>query len=157
MCDVSFETPGDSARFFVNIVCSIRPLWDPFHRAPLRSSYRSRNIRKQGVDSDGQGSAKVVAADDNNNNEPCSLPHGQVLMRHEEGAGRAAASAVALAEMTTGRTSSNPRATHDIPGLLRAEGAAGGFLCFPEPALGEGGCCLEDGEELVLVSMEYHR
>ncbi|CAN0564749.1 unnamed protein product, partial [Ectocarpus sp. 12 AP-2014] len=100
---------------------------------------------------------KGVAADDNNSNEPCSLPHGQALMRHEEGAGRAAASAVAQAKMATGRTSSNPRAAHAVPGLLCAEGAAGGFLCFPEPALGEDGCCLEDGEELVLVSMEYHR
>ncbi|CAM9150284.1 unnamed protein product, partial [Ectocarpus sp. 8 AP-2014] len=104
-----------------------------------------------GFDGDGQGGTEGVAADDDNNNEPCSLPHGQVLMRHEEGAGRAAASAVALAEITTGRTSGNARAAHAIPGLLCAEGAAGGFLCFPEPALGEDGCCLEDGEELVLV------
>lgn len=79
-------------------------------------------------------------------------------MRHEEGAGRASARAVARAEMAAGKKSTNRRAGHVIPGLLCGDGAAGGFLCFPEAALGGTGCCFEDDEELVLVSMEhYHR
>ena len=64
------------------------------------------------------------------------LPHGQVLMRQQQTSSVSAAAAGSAQSV-----------------LLTGDGAEG-FLWCPDDVLGDSGCRLEDGEELVLV--RYH-